>query len=129
MARSARGTTDRFLVQVRSQGLSARDMLKGFVQTGEGLEAIGEDHRTGSAVLDEEVVDGRRLEVRDGGHADAPRSSPALLHGDQDECGSAPLELSAPSDTRLDTAHPRVVDLDGPRSGSRATLTIARRSL
>jgi hypothetical protein len=102
----------RSLVQLRSQGLSARDMLKDFVQTREGLEAIGEDHRTGSHVLDEKVVDGGRLEVRDDGHADAPRSSPALLHRDQDECGSAPLELSAPSEAGLDAADPGIVDLD-----------------
>ena len=102
----------RSLVQLRSQGLSAREMLKDFVQTREGLEAIGEDHRTGSNVLDEEVVDGGRLEVRDDGHADAPQSSPALLHSDQDECGSAPLELSAPSEAGLDAADPGIVDLD-----------------
>lgn len=102
----------RSLVQLGSQGLSARDMLEDFVQTREGFKAIGEDRRTGNNVLGEKVVDRCRLEVGDDRHADAPRGCPALLHGGQDECGSAPLELSAASDTGLDTAHPRVVDLD-----------------
>ena len=102
----------RSLVQLGSQGLSARDMLKDFVQTREGLKAIGEDRRTGSNVLDEEVVDGGRLEVGDDGHADAPRGLPALLHSDQDQCGSVPLELSAPSEASLDAADPSIVDLD-----------------
>ena len=99
-------------VQLGSQGLSARDMVKDFVQTREGLKAIGKDRRTGSNVPDEEVVEGGRLEVRDDGHADAPRGSPAPLHSDQDECGSAPLELSAPSEASLEAADPGIVDLD-----------------
>ena len=45
-------------------------------------------------------------------HAEAPRGSPALLHGDQDECRSAPLELSAPSDASLDAPDPGIVNLD-----------------
>jgi hypothetical protein len=87
-------------------------MVKDFVQTRKGLKAIGEDRRTGSNVLDEEVVDGSRPEVRNHGHADAPQGLPALLHRDQDECGSASLELSAPSEASLDAADPGIVDLD-----------------
>ena len=98
-------------VQFGSQGLSARDMVKDFVQTREGLKAIGEDRGTGSDVLDEEVVDGGRLEVRKDGQADAPRGLPALLHRDQDKCRSAPLELSAPAEASLDAADPGIVDL------------------
>jgi hypothetical protein len=102
----------RSLVQLGSQGLSARDMVKDLVQTREGLKAIGEDRRTGSNVLDEEVVDGGRFEVRKDGHAEAPRGLPVLLHRNQDECGSAPLELSAPAEASLDAADPCIVDLD-----------------
>jgi hypothetical protein len=102
----------RSLVQLGSQGLSARHMLKDFVQTREGLKAIGEDRRIGSNVVDEEFVDGGRLEVRNDGHADAPRGSPTLLHSDQNECGSAPLELSAASEASLNAADPGIVDLD-----------------
>jgi hypothetical protein len=47
-----------------------------------------------SNVLDEEEVDGGRLEGRKDGRADAPQGLPALLHRDQDKCGSASLELS-----------------------------------
>lgn len=101
----------RSLVQFPSQGLRARDMLKDFVQTGEGFKAIGKDRRTGNNVPGEKVVDRCRLEVGDDRHADSPRSCPALLYGGQDECGPAPLELSAASNTGLGTAHPRVVDL------------------
>ena len=101
------------LTQLGSQGLSARDMLKAdFVQTHESFEAIGEDRGTGSDVLREEVGDRRRLEVRDDRHAEAPRGFPALLYRNQDECGSAPLELTAASKTSLGTTHPGVVDLD-----------------
>jgi hypothetical protein len=102
----------RSLVQLGSQGLLARDMVKDFVQTREGLKAIGEDRRTGSNILDEEVVDGGRLEVRKDGHADAPRGLPAPLHRDQDKCSSAPLELSAPAEASLDAADLGIVDLD-----------------
>src|SRR6266568_22241 len=83
-------------------------MLKAdFVQTHESFEAIGEDRGTGSDVLREEVGDRRRLEVRDDRHAEAPRGFPALLYRNQDECGSAPLELTAASKTSLGTTHPR----------------------
>jgi len=102
----------RSLVQLGSQGLLARDMVKDFVHPREGLKAIGENRRTGSDVLDEEAVDGDRLEVRQDGHADAPRGLPALLHSNQDECGSAPLELSAPAEASLDAADPGIIDLD-----------------
>jgi len=102
----------RSLVQLGSQGLRARDMLEDFVQTREGFEAIGEDRRTGSNVLGEEVVNRCRFEVGEDRHADAPRGCPVLLHRGQDECGSAPLELSAASDTGLEATHPRVIDLD-----------------
>jgi hypothetical protein len=102
----------RSLVQLGSQGLSARDMVKDFVQTCEGLEAIGENRRTGSNVLEKEVIDGDCFEVRDDGHADAPRGSPALLHSDQDKCGSAPPELSAPAEASLEAPDPGIVDLD-----------------
>lgn len=87
-------------------------MLKDFVQTREGLEAIGENPRTGSHVLEQEVIEGGCFEVRDDGHADAPRGSPALLHSDEDKCGSAPLELSAPAEASLEAADPGIVDLD-----------------
>src|SRR5437870_375272 len=116
----------RSLVQLASQGLSARDMLENFVQAREGFKTIGEDGRTWSNVLAEKVVDRRRLEVGEDRHADAPRDCPALLHGGQDECCSASLELSAASDTGLDTTHPRVVDLD--RSPKRFASDIHRRS-
>ena len=58
----------RSLVQLGSQGLSARDMLEDFVQTREGFKAIGEDRRAGNNVLGEKVVDRCRLEVGDEGH-------------------------------------------------------------
>src|SRR6266567_6529602 len=102
----------RSLVQLGSQGLSARDVVKDSVQTRAGLEAIGENRRTGSNVLEKEVIDGDCFEVRDDGHADAPRGSPALLHSDQDKCGSAPPELSAPAEASLEAADPGIVDLD-----------------
>jgi hypothetical protein len=54
-------------------------------------------------------------------HADTPRSCPALLPGGQDECGPAPLELSAASDTGLGTATQVSSISTAPRSGSRGT--------
>jgi len=54
----------RSLVQLGSQELLARDMMKDFVHPREGLKAIGEDRRTGSDVRDEEAIDCDHLEVR-----------------------------------------------------------------
>src|SRR5260370_36918748 len=79
----------RSLVQLGSQGLSARDVGKDSVQTREGLEAIGENRRTGSNVLEKEAIDGDCFEARVDGQAAAPRGSPAILHSDQKSRGSA----------------------------------------
>ncbi len=99
--------------QFGSQRLSARDMLKtDFLQAIEALEAVGVDCGTGSNVPSDEAVDGYRPKVRDDSHADAARGPSTLLNRDQDQCCSPPLELTAPSDTGLGTAPPRVVDLD-----------------
>ena len=51
------------------------------------------------------------LEVRNHFHSDSTGSFPALFDSDQDESGSAVLELSAPSETGLFPANPRVIHL------------------
>jgi len=106
---------DRFgtLAQFGSQGLSARDMLETQAfQAPETFQPIGVDGRSRGHVLHEEIVDGIACEVRDDGHAEAPRGSSPLLDRHKHECRPATLELAASSDTSLGSAHPRVIDLD-----------------
>jgi hypothetical protein len=106
---------DRFstLAQFGPQRLNAGDMLEteGF-QTRETLQPIGVKGCSRCHVLYEEAVDGVGREVGDDGHAEPPRGLSPLLDGHQDECRPTPLELAASSDTRLGSAHPRLIDLD-----------------
>jgi len=99
--------------QFGSERLRARNVLEtDFLQAAEALEAIGIDRGTGSHVLGDEAVDGRRPEVRDDGHAKTSRGSPPLLYRYQNQCRPAPLELAAASETGLGIAHPSLVHLD-----------------
>ena len=80
-------------------------MKPNLFQAPETFEPIGVDGRSRSHVLREEVVDGGRFEVRDDGHAEAPRGSSPLLDGDQHERRPTPLELTAAADP-LPECHP-----------------------
>ena len=105
---------DRFgtFAQCGPQWLSAGDRLEpNLFQAPETFEPIGVDGRSRSHVLREEVVDGGRFEVRDDGHAEAPRGSSPLLDGDQHERRPTPLELTAAADPCLSATHPGLVDL------------------
>jgi len=51
------------------------------------------------------------LEVRNHFHPNSAGSFPKLFDSDQDKSGSAILELSAPSETGLFPANPRVIHL------------------
>jgi len=106
---------DRFgtLAQFGPQGLSAGDMLETDpFQAPETFQPIGVNGRSRRHVFHEEVVDSVGREVRDDGHAEAPRAPSPLLDSDQHERRPTPLKLAASSDTSLGSAHPRVVDLD-----------------
>ncbi len=106
---------DRFgtFAQFGPQGLSARDMFETQTfQACETLQPVGVDGRSHRHILHEEAVDGLGREVRDDGHAEAPRGPSPPLNCDQHECRPAPLQLATSSDARLGSTYPRVIDLD-----------------
>src|SRR6266852_4731377 len=92
------------------------------------LAAIGKQDREGFAP-NWAPRTSRPGAIRFAAVADVPRAFSPPLYGYQNEGGSAPLELMAPSDTGLGTSNAVSSVSTSPRSGSRATFTIARRSL
>jgi hypothetical protein len=94
--------------RLRARGVLEADLLK----TAEALEAIGTDQGIWSNVLGDKTIDGCSLEVRDHSHAKTSRGPTALLHRNQNQCGPAPLELAAASETGLGTANPSVINLN-----------------
>ena len=58
----------------------------------------------------EEGNDGLGLEVRDRFHSDASRAPASLLHRDQNQRRSSPLELPASAETGLLTTYPRFIN-------------------
>ena len=118
------------LSQAKSWRLGSRAVpVPGLCQSREALEAIGVEGRTGHDVTSGELPDRRCAEIGNHLHPNSPRRSPAPLYGDEHQRGLAPFQLAASSESCLSAAHPRLVKFDFPRRGSRAWLTIARRSL
>jgi hypothetical protein len=106
---------DRFgtLAQLGPHRLNAGDMLETEAfQTPETFQPVGVNGCPGCHVLYEEAVDGVGREVRNDGHAEAPRGLSPFFDRHKHECRPTPLELAASPDTRLGSAHPRVIDLD-----------------
>src|SRR5882724_5257175 len=100
------------LAQIGSQRLRARDVLVScFLQAREGLQTVGVDRGARSDILHNEGAQCGRLKVWDHGHAQPPRRYAKLYNGNQHQCRSAPLELSASAQTRLGSANPGVIDL------------------
>ena len=87
------------------------------VQASESPKPVGVDRGAWRDVLLENGGHRCRREVRKDLHADATRTVAAPLHGDQDGDRATPLQLSAPSDPRLGTANPGVIDFDFPVEG------------
>ena len=115
------------LAQIDSQRLRARDVLVPcFLQARESLQTIGVDRGAWSDVLVDEGVRRSCLKVWDHTHAQPPRCFAALFNGNQYEGRSAPLELSASTQTRLCSANPGIVDLH--LSAERLTRHIDHRS-
>src|SRR5205823_9731402 len=113
MARSASGTAD--FAPLRNSdrsGWVASDVFEaGLRETDEAFETVRIDGGARSEVLGEERNYRGGLEVRNHAHAGSTGSFPTLFDGDQDESGSAVLELSASSQAGLLPANPRIINL------------------
>src|SRR5258707_185038 len=100
----------------------------GFPQTSEALEAVGMHGRARLYVLLQKCDQGGALEIRYDFHPSTPTRPSPFLNRHQDQRGFPALQLSASAQARLRSANPSSTSTS-PRSGSRATLTIARRNL
>jgi len=95
-----------------SGAVDASDVFKaGLRDAGEALETVRIDHGSRCDVLDKERNYRGGLEVRNHFHPDSTGSLPTLFDRDQGKSGAAVLELSAPSETGLFPANPRVINL------------------
>ena len=102
----------------RSNLLGARDVVVARrLQATELLESVGVDGRPVGYVLGGEVGQRGLAEIRDDGHSGPARAGSALLDGDGHKRRFSALQLPTPAQTRLWSAHPRVVDFDLPVQG------------
>jgi len=102
----------RAFAQLGSERLVASDVFKaGLREAGEAFETVRIDRGSRCDVLGKKRNYRGGLEVRNHFHPDSTGSFPALFDSDQDKRGSAVLELSAPSETGLFPANPRVINL------------------
>src|ERR1700691_6065115 len=92
----------RAFAQLGPERLVASEVLKtGLREADEALEAVRIDRGSRRDVLAEERNYRRGLEVRNHLHPDSTGSLPAFFNSDQDNSGSAVLELPAPAETGL----------------------------
>jgi len=98
--------------QLRAERLDAIDMLKaGLNETCETFQAVRMDGGTTGNVPGKQRDYRAGLEVGNHVHTSSTGSSATFFHGHQNESRSSILELSAPSQSGLLAANPRVINL------------------
>src|SRR4051812_27218380 len=76
------------------------------------LQAVGVDRRARLDVTFREVVERRRLEIGNDLHANAPGGTPSFFDAHEHERRLAAPKLAAPSQPRLRSSDPSVVEFD-----------------
>ena len=135
---------DEPLLQVANHSMDARqdrpssgaDLLRAHdvvvacrLQATELFQSVGGDGRPMGDVPCGEVGQRGLAEIWDDSHPGTSRSGPPLFDSHGHERRFPAFQLPTPAQPRLRPSNPRVVEFDLPCKGSRAALTMARRSL